>query len=200
MNRQHITTIFLACVTFLAVALFASTLVHALWYAPDEEITVPPHVQKSLVATSSKPVRLLIPSIAIDAKIQEVGIGKSGAMAVPTNYSDVAWYKYGTVPGHLGSAVIDGHVDNGFALPGVFKHLSDIAIGDDVYVIDANEKKLHFVVTDVEAYPYTSVPSDLIFNAHGAARLNLITCEGSWVPGDKTYDHRLVVFTELQND
>src|SRR3989344_1071244 len=93
----------------LAAVVFIGTLVHALWYAPDSEIQVPD--QKQIVAaTSSLPVRLQIPKLSIDADVQRVGIGKKGNMAVPTNYSDVGWYRYGTVPGQLGSAVVDGHI------------------------------------------------------------------------------------------
>src|SRR6185503_17165796 len=107
-------------------------------------------------------------------------------MGTPSNFTDVAWYKYGTVPGQVGSAVIDGHVDNGLALAGVFKHLTDIKNGADVYVITKEGTKIHFVVQDIQSYPYKSVPTTLLFNQKDRARLNLVTCAGTWVPGDKT--------------
>ena len=118
-------------------------------------------------------------------------------MSVPSNYTDVGWYRYGTVPGQKGSAVIDGHVDNGFGLDGVFKRLPEIQIGDDVYVTTEGGKSLHFKVVDVQTYPYKDAPADRIFNTNDASRLNLITCKGSWLSGDKTYDHRMVVYTKL---
>lgn len=119
-------------------------------------------------------------------------------MGTPSNFTDVAWYKYGPVPGALGSAVIDGHVDNGLALAGVFKHLVDIKIGDRVTTVTRDGSQLQFAVVAIETYPYQDTPSSTIFaTATDTARLNLITCEGTWVPGGKTYDHRLVVYTQL---
>jgi sortase A len=176
----------------VAAIVFSFTLVHALWYAPDAEVAGP-----YVAATSTDPVRLIIPKLNIDAAVQDVGLTKAGAMGVPNNFTDVAWYKLGVRPGKLGSAVIDGHVDNGLSLAGVFKHLSDIQIGDDVFVQEEDGSRLHFVVTDIQSYPYQDAPAPDIFTRADAARLNLITCEGVWIPSGKTYDHRLVVYTEL---
>ena len=96
------------------------------------------------------PERLIIPKLSIHALVHPVGIRADGTMGVPSNFTDVAWYKYGPAPGEKGSAVIDGHVDNALALPGVFKHLSELAPGDDVYVETASSTEVHFIVTDVE--------------------------------------------------
>jgi sortase A len=194
MTTRFALTILIAVATVCAAVVFFWTGVHALFYAPDSEVASSMPI---VAATSSEPVRLIIPSLNIDANVQQVGITKAGAMGTPSNFTDVAWYKYGPAPGHLGSSVIDGHVDNGLSLAGVFKHLVDIRVGDDVYVVDKVGAKLHFVVTDIESYPYEDAPSQDIFARTDKARLNLITCEGIWVPAGKTYDHRLVVYTEL---
>ena len=191
--------------TVVALIVFGTTLIHALWYAPDSEVAIPEAsstVPKSTstqnnTASNDTPLRLQIPSLNIDTKVQKTGINTKGSMGVPTNFTDVAWYKYGTVPGDTGSAVIDGHVDNGLGLDGVFKHLIDIKLGDDVYVQMQSGASEHFVVNDIELYPYKNPPVDQIFNQSDTERLNLITCDGSWVQGDKTYDHRLVVYTTL---
>lgn len=187
----------------IGVAVFAATLVHAVWYAPEGSgyvlegnHTVPAkpvaHVPKGA------PVRLLIPTLNIDANVQMTGVSAKGNMGVPTNFTDVAWFDGGTMPGQIGSAVIDGHVDNGLGLDGVFKHLGDIKVGDDIYVRTKEGAELHFVVHDIENYPYQSVPTEQIFHSQdGLQHLNLITCEGAWVKGDKTYDHRLVVYSTL---
>ncbi len=181
----------------LSTSVFAWTAVRALLYAPDSELSVPLQAIPITSATSSQPARLIIPSLSIDAAVQRVGVTVANAMGTPNNFVDVGWYKYGPVPGAFGSAVIDGHVDNGLSLDGVFKHLSDIALGADVYVVANDGSKKHFVVIDIEVYPYHDAPSDTIFDRNDAARLNLITCDGEWVPGDRTYDQRLVVYTEL---
>jgi LPXTG-site transpeptidase (sortase) family protein len=173
----------------------------------DSDIPVPP-VASATVATVAKnvavtppgyPVRLVIPALNINANVQDVGITARGNMGVPNNFVDVGWYSYGAIPGQVGSAVIDGHVDNGLSLAGVFKHLSDIKTGDDVYVTNYAGQEFHFVVTDIQYYGYENAPTSEIFNAdNGGSELKLITCGGTWVPGQKTYDQRLVVTATLE--
>ncbi len=190
--------------TGIVVAAIVITVGIVLWvfsgalYAPEEEILVPP-ATAVFVPEESKPLRLLIPSLAIDAHVQEVGITTKGTMGVPNNFKDVGWYKYGVAPGQLGSAVIDGHVDNALALAGVFKRLADIKTGDDIYVVSEDGTKLRFIVVDIQSYPYNDAPTDIIFTRDDAARLNLITCAGTWLIGQRTYNKRLVVYTEFAN-
>lgn len=187
-------------ITLIAFAVFGATLVHALWYAPESEVPVPGLADVapiSAVPPDDQPSRLTVPSLEIDADIQYVGITKAGNMGVPSNYSDVGWYRYGPVPGQRGSAVIDGHVDNALGLAGVFKNLGAIQVGESVYVETKGGEKLRFIVTEVVTYGYKEVPVELLFNRKDARRLNLITCGGSWIQTEKTYDQRTVVYTVL---
>lgn len=188
---------FIFTLTICAVAIFTTTIVRAFFYAPDTEIVAPESVS---VETSPlhHPTQLVIPSLGIDAEVQEVGITADGNMGVPTNFTDVAWYKYGAAPGGAGSAVIAGHVDNGLGLSGVFKRLNELEEGDEISIERKDGTRLTFIVTGTRSYPYDDVPTDIVFNPSGSARLNLITCEGSWVKSEKTYDQRLVVFTKLK--
>lgn len=197
--NQRMKNLVAAGALVIGAAVFGATLVHAVWYAPDSEIVPPPSLARQVrpVATSTLPARLEIPAIRINATVQRVGITAKGNMGTPSNFTDVAWYKYGTVPGHTGSAVIDGHVDNGLGLNGVFKHLDQVQAGDDIYVLDASGRTLHFVVDRTAEYPYKEVPTNEIFASSSVPNLVLITCGGAWVESDKTYDHRLVVFATL---
>lgn len=175
----------------------------------DSGISVPP-VASATIATVAKneaqtppgyPERLAIPALSIDAAVQDVGITAKGNMGVPDNFVDVGWYTYGAIPGQPGTAVIDGHVDNGLSLAGVFKHLDSIQTGDDIYVTNYAGQKLHFVVSDIEYYGYEDAPTNQIFNNDSnGAQLELITCSGTWVPDQKTYDERLVVTATLVNN
>lgn len=183
--------------TLAAGVLFTNTLVGALFYNPDTEISIP--VESSIPLTPlQEPTRLRIPALSINTPVQHVGVNAKGNMAAPNNFTDVGWYKYGVVPGGDGSAVMAGHVDNGLALAGVFKRLSELKTGDEVLVERVDGSIATFVVTSSRRYPYNKVPTEIIFNPLGSARLNLITCEGAWVKALKTYDERLVVFTKLK--
>jgi LPXTG-site transpeptidase (sortase) family protein len=196
MHSRFSTTV-VTVVMCLAAVLFVRTLIHATIYAPESGFDFgSSHPGPPILAqTTSPPVRLVIPSLSINAKVQQVGLNAKGEMGIPTNFKDVGWYKYGTVPGQLGSAVIDGHIDNALALPGVFKHLEDIKKGDDVYVVANDGTTLRFVVSEVATYPYTDGPTEHIFGANDVARLNLITCTGTWVSSKHTYNERFVVYT-----
>ena len=185
-------------VVLCAGFVFGQTAVEALWYAPDTEVPVPEIGSSAeLALPEDYPTRFRVPVLGIDARVQHVGVNAKGNMAAPNNFTDVGWYKYGTPPGFVGSAVVAGHVDNGLGLPGVFKDLSELKIGDDIFVEREDGVELRFVVTEIQVYPYTHVPRDILFSRTDVARLNLITCEGAWVAGERTYDQRLVVYAEL---
>lgn len=186
-------------ITAVSAIVFFGTLTQALWYAPGSDLQVPSAetVPREL-PPSEEPVRIRIPKLGIDTKIQQTGVNSKGNMGVPTNYTDVAWYKHGTVPGQNGSAVIDGHVDNGLGLAGVFKNLHTLQKGDDIYVVTKTGRELHFVVDEAVGYPYLAVPLEKLFSRTDDARLNLVTCGGSWIKSQKTYDERFVVYARLQ--
>jgi len=182
----------------MAVLTFLYVLVQAAFYSPSSEINLPDSIKKSLGGSVkekilvSYPKRLRIPGINLNAKVQYVGITKNGNMATPNNFTDVGWFKYGTIPGDQGSAVLAGHVDNGLAFPAVFAHLRELEIGDSVYVDTNGGHTIHFIVTDLRTYPYNARTEE-IFSANGAKLLRLITCAGNWIETYKTHDQRLVV-------
>ncbi len=182
--------------------LFSISTAVAIGYRPLPNIQIPeiPRIaQQASVAADyavGKPARLVIPAIDLDAKVQHVGIAKSGNMGIPNNFKDAGWYKLGPKPGEPGSAVMSGHVDNALGLAGVFKNLNKLSVGDDLYVKDEVGREIHFRVTEKKTYSYTDKNTEDIFAKSNESHLNLITCTGRWVKKAKTYDTRLVVFTE----
>ncbi len=118
-------------------------------------------------------------------------------MGIPTNFTDVAWYKDGPAPGALGSAVIDGHLDGKDTPEAVFYNLDKLQLGDVVEVIDTNGEILQFKVVDTKVYDHDAVTTEIFAGDASKARLNLITCAGSWDKTQKLYQKRVVVFTEL---
>ncbi|OGI82940.1 hypothetical protein A3I95_03005 [Candidatus Nomurabacteria bacterium RIFCSPLOWO2_02_FULL_44_12] len=177
---------------------FGRTVYRAVSYAPTDEVALPNDVKKTFSPEEKKinpvlyPQYLRIPSIGVKAKVQKVGITKLGNMSTPNNYTDVGWFKYGTLPGEVGSAVISGHVDNGLGMPAVFADLKDVKVGSDVYIDQASGDTLHFVVRDIKTYDYKA-PTEEIFNQNDAPLLKLITCTGSWISEYRTHNQRLVI-------
>lgn len=182
-------------------AIFFALVAFSLWQVNvrdaerNVELPTPPEVE-AMISTAS-PVKLIIPSISVDAEIERVGKTSAGKMAVPTNFTDVGWYKHGAFPGTVGNAVIAGHLDNGKGTPAVMNDLSELKIGDNVYVTNKDGQKLNFQVTGMSLYDYNDAPLDMIFGSSTKAHLNLITCDGVWDQSKKNYDKRLVVFTDF---
>lgn len=183
-------------ITGIAALIFIAVLVHAVFYSSVNDLTVP---SAAHISSNKYPTNLSIPVLNIHAKVQQVGVTANGKMAVPANFTDVGWYRYGTVPGQHGSAVIDGHVDNGLAFPGVFVNLYKLKPGDDIYVTMNNNTVLHFVMTASQAYDKNYNDTNNIFNDKSGKLLKLITCTGSWLPTERTHSQRLVVTAVLKN-
>ena len=149
--------------------------------------------------TPDQPARLIIPAIDVDAAIQSVGLSKTGngTMGIPSNFTDVAWYNQGALPGAPGSAVIAGHLDGRNVPQAVFYNLEKLNVGDLLEVVDASGKRLEFKVVGSRIYDHDASTFDIFSGDVSKVRLNLITCTGDWIKSQKLYDKRIVVFTEL---
>jgi sortase (surface protein transpeptidase) len=174
----------------LATTTAVNTLPDATTSVQDSTI-----VAKPIKQISSAPTRLLIPSIGLNDTVNKVGTNAKGEMDVPAgNTNDVGWYQFGTVPGEIGSAVIDAHV---FA---AFSKLKNIDVGSSIYIETESGQKLHFVVSEMKMYKLADIPADLLFNRADKARLNLITCAGKLTDDHSTSDKRLVIYATLKDD
>jgi LPXTG-site transpeptidase (sortase) family protein len=155
--------------------------------APPTPISAPAPV------APSRPVQLVIPSIALTSPVEAVTVNEKGEMAVPSGTTNkVGWYSGdgGVLPGDVGTAVMDAHV---FA---AFHKLHDVRIGDDIYV-DGVEGRMHFVVTATRTYALSELTSSMLFQETDGRHLNLITCAGNLTPDHSTYDHRLIIYATL---
>lgn len=146
----------------------------------------------SSVAGAIVPARLTIPALGVDAAVEHVGVKVDGSMDTPKSFDDVAWYSLGGKPGGAGSAVFAGHVNNGLGLSGVFADLSLIKKGDYITVADSAKHTKVYRVISVETYN-KGASTEALFSTAGPSQLVLITCDGAWVPAQRTYDRRLVV-------
>ncbi len=147
-----------------------------------------------------RPVRLEIPRINVDTAIEYVGLTSDGAMDIPKNQNDVAWFNLGPRPGEKGSSVIAVHLDRGNGMPAVFDNLYKLRQGDKLYVEDDKGVIISFVVRASRRYDPKADASDVFGSNDGKPHLNLITCEGVWNKVSKSYSERLVVFTDKETE
>lgn len=143
------------------------------------------------------PVRIVVPSLDIEANVESVGLTNDGTMELPSDDKLTAWYENGALPGENGNSVIAGHVDNKTG-PAVFFRLKEIEPGGEVIVYGKNGEELTFVVQDKKAYPYDDAPLPSIFGFSQEKKLNLITCTGTFDRKKKTHLERLVVSAKLK--
>ncbi len=138
------------------------------------------------------PSQISIPSIKLNSPIEPMGINEVGELEVPSGKTkNIGWYKDGTVPGEVGSAVMDAHV---YA---ALSKLNKTHIGDDIYVVMESGVTLHFRITEKKTLPLSKVSNEELFNRAIDRELHLITCAGTFSKKLNTYTHRLLVYATL---
>lgn len=151
---------------------------------------------------NGSPARLIVPTLNIDAGFQYTGLKPDGTMEVPSTIYVVGWYTGSVRPGEKGVSIVTGHVaqirGGVVTKPGVFSNLYEIKVGDKLQVVNDRGETINFVVREVRSYDPTADATDVFTSTDGGAHLNLITCEGMWIPSQVSYTERLVVFADLQ--
>ena len=151
--------------------LFVSVLRDALLYSPADETAVA-RKHQALAKSVAYPMHISIPAIGV---------------------TDVGWYAYGATPGHIGTVVIDGHVNNGLAFPAVFSKLHALQQGDSIAITMSDGAIIRYRMTTSKDYDKNEPNTRSVFENTDASLLRLITCTGSWSPTLHTHDKRLVV-------
>lgn len=146
----------------------------------------------------SKPERLLIPEISVDAPFTDLAIGKDGQLKPPpaddTNL--VGWYAGGVSPGEKGTSVIAGHVDTKTSAA-VFARLDRLNEGDVFRVERADGRTASFTVDSLETFEKDAFPSERVYGDADRPEVRLITCAGDYDHKVKDYTDNLVVFAHL---
>ncbi len=140
------------------------------------------------------PVRVVIPSIEVDAQVKEAGTyWYNKQLYYETLPFVVAHYRMTAKAGENGNAVYSGHVTSRNA-GNVFSDLYKMQLGDEVrFYSDDNE--YDYVVTDIKLVEPTDVS---VMNPTPDATATLITCAGEWIPAERQYSQRLIVTAKLK--
>jgi hypothetical protein len=157
----------------------------------DRVSVLPPHM------STSRPIRVSIPSIGVDAAIDLLGLNKDGTVEVPGEPAHAGWYSGSATPGQIGSAVLLGHVDFVTTGPAVFYRLGELEPGAAVLVAREDGTTAQFTVNAVREYPKSNFPTQEVYGpVKDSAQLRLITC-GSWDSDQHAYTGNTVVFATL---
>lgn len=196
--KQAFINVVVITIVAIAAVVFARTFVGATMGNSDQGIIPDNATQAEVHISKSSPVNIKIPQIGVDATVERVGLLLNGAMGNPSTFKTVGWYAGGINPGNPGTAFIDGHVDNGLGLDGVFKRLSEVRVGDELIITRENGEQIIFEVLSLAEYSYDS--GDVMTEQSAddyKSYIKLITCGGKWLKSDQTYDKRVVVTAKL---
>lgn len=151
-----------------------------------------------------QPNRLMIPKIALDTPIVDVGwsvVERGGQRFTEWETADNAAGRHinSARPGEQGNVVLSGHHNTKGE---VFRRISDLELapGDKIYLYDQAGRRFIYVVDEVTNPPLLEVgatPEQRLANARyiqptSDARVTLVTCWPYW-----TNTHRVVVVGKL---
>lgn len=158
----------------------ASPTTNALRAIPDK--SAPPTSTGGVSnGASIRPLRLRIPSIGVDTRLETLGVTRLGRLRPPVDPQQAGWFPGSAVPGELGPAVVAGHRDSTVGTA-VFWHLTDLRLGDTVIVTRSDGATVRFEVAQIRRVPRASFPTEQVYGATPDSVLRLITCGG-------LYDH-----------
>ena len=153
---------------------------------------------------AAAPTRIGIPGIGVDASIVVMGLDAERYPEVPNSGDEVAWYTFSTPPGRGSNAVFSGHVDWyywGMPVEGVFYHLRELQIGDEITLDLEDGSHLRYRVTGNVATAYDDPNVVDVMDPTSKEVITLITCGGTWQrdysdPNGGNYSHRVIVRAE----
>ena len=186
--------------TPLAIALAIGLGLAAVWMPPIPRV-VTPSVGPT-VGSVGTPVRVVVPSLDIDAEVVPIELGRDRVLLPPDDGSKVGWWKRSAQPGATtGQSLITGHsLRQG---DGAMDNLGDAKRGATVQVYgrkeDGNDKSggvASYRVQKVFVYSRKQVADnaeDLFDQDFHPRRLVLVTCT-DW--DGKVYQSNIIVLAQ----
>jgi Sortase domain len=142
----------------------------------------------------SRPVRVRIASLGVDAPVVSSGIDVAhGVLGVPADIHRLGWWRDGAAPGDAtGTTLIAGHLDSASGGTGALFALRDARAGNTVEVDTASGRRFEYRIVSVHLYAKAALPPS-VFTPNGAPRLVLVTCGGPFDDASGHYLDDLVV-------
>ncbi|WP_235492650.1 MULTISPECIES: class F sortase [unclassified Leifsonia] len=126
--------------------------------------------------------------------VQPVGTADTGAMALPPDPADAAWYRFGSWPGHTeGATVIAAHVDALDYDIGPLSRLPEATAGTEIFVTVDDGSTMRYIVQTEGMVRKPEVDWPSVFDRNGPPRLVVVTCGGEFDYERRVYLDNVVV-------
>lgn len=151
------------------------------------------------VVPADQPRYISIPSIGVgETRVFPVGVTANNQLDTPKNISDAAWYTKSAKPGQgYGAVLMDGH-NGGITRDGVFAKLGALQPGAEIVVERGDGKRFTYQVVENQSMPLEEVNKTgmkMMMRSADEVKegLNIITCDGNWVPKYQQFDRRIML-------
>lgn len=150
---------------------------------------------RELDVDDTRPIRVRIPDLGVDADVGVLGLTEAGRLEVPTDFSQTGWYDGRSIPGETGPSIIVGHVDS-FEGPAVFFHLRELEVGDMIHIDRADDLTVQFRVSSTTEPAKKNFPTEAVYGDTEDPTLRLVTCGGDFDRVNGSYLSNFIVFAE----
>lgn len=150
----------------------------------------------------TEPRTLAIDDFLVKARVQKADLNEKRMFTMPNNLDDVTWYDKSAEPGKGFGAVVIAGRNIGVSRDGTFSKLTKIEERDIIKIERGDGRVFKYEVRETQELPLEDV------NKTGMTRmmssvdkskegLNLITDSGKWIPSQKEFDSRIIVYCVL---
>lgn len=153
-------------------------------------------------SADNEPKYISIPALNLDTtRVRAVGLDVNNFINYAKNIHDVAWYNESTKPGQGYGAVAINGANNGSKTNGAFYNLDYLKANDKITITTGNNKlyTYHVVkrqIMSLSEFAKNGMKLLMTPRSSDIEGLNLVTYAGEWVPRDKQYTQRVIVFAE----
>lgn len=134
----------------------------------------------------------------MSAGVMTLGLQQDGAIEVPPfdRADEAGWYVNSPAPGQIGPVIIVGHIDAPSG-PAVFYRLAGMRPGQAVRLKCQDGRTVAYRVEQVQLFPKTEFPTDLVYGNLTYPGIRLITCGGPYQRSEGGYQGNTVVFGRI---
>lgn len=146
----------------------------------------------------TSPTRLLFSKYNMDIPLIALGVDSVGQLEAPKHSNEGGWYYKSAKAGEEGNVLINAHYDDNQGRPAAFYNLKSVKVNDTVILVDSYDRQFPYRVTEIYYIGiYDEDRIEKLLESEGAS-LTLVTCGGFWLPGEGTYNQRLIVKATLE--